>query len=439
MEALNRRVAGLDVHKKSVTACVRILDESGSVSQTTKTFRTMTDDLRLLRRWLSSQGVTQVALESTGVYWKPIYNLLEFDFTLLLCNAKHVKNVPGRKTDVKDCEWLAQLLQFGLLTGSFVPNRRQREERDLTRTRRKLLQERSRVANRIQAILEDANIKLASVATDSLGVSGQAMLRAIVDGETDPAKIADLAKRQLRGKIPELKRALDGFVNSHHRFLLGLQLDRYQEQSRHVERIDERLLELHREDDLPLFPDEPSKPDEGSSADSQASERSVLSWNHAVGLLITIPGVSIRGAEDVLAEIGTDMSRFRTPGHLASWAGLCPGNNESAGKRLSGKTTKGNKWLRSALVMAARGLLRTKGYLMSQYKRIAARRGKMRAQVAVAHSILNAIWHMLARNVPYAELGENDFDQRDSEKLTKRLLHRLKRLGHDVTVAPQVA
>ena len=343
MDVINKRVAGLDVHKKNVTACVRILDDAGRVDATTRTFQTMTDELRMLRDWLKAQGVTHVAMESTGVYWKPILNLLEFDFDILLCNARHVKNVPGRKTDVKDCEWLAQLLQFGLLTGSFIPGRRQREERDLTRTRRKILQERSRVANRIQAILEDANIKLASVATDSLGASGQAMIRAIVDGETDPAKIADLAKRQLRGKIPQLKRALDGFVHSHHRFLLGLQLDRYQEHSRHVKRIDERLLQLHREDDSPLFPDPPSAsgPDEDHPPTNSphANHKSVLSWNHAISLLVTIPGVSQRGAEDVLAEIGTDMSRFPTPGHLASWAGLCPGNNESAGKRLSGKTT----------------------------------------------------------------------------------------------------
>lgn len=439
MDVVNRTVAGLDVHKRSVAACVRVMSPSGQVRANTRTFQTMTEDLRMLRDWLKAQGVTHVAMESTGVYWKPIFNLLEGHFDLILCNARHVKQVPGRKTDVKDCEWLAKLLQFGLLQGSFVPNRRERDLRELTRTRRTLLQERSRVANRIQAILEDANIKLASVATDSLGASGRAMLRALVQGESDPAELANLAKRQLRGKIPQLTRALEGFVTSHHRFLLRIQLNRYEELTGHVDAIDERILEINAPPppppDLPLFPevdasdgaeDDPELPE----SDPEAARR----WNAAISLLVTIPGVSTRGAEDILGEIGTDMSRFPTPGHLASWAGVCPGNNQSAGKRLSGKTTKGNKWLRSALVMAARGLRRTKGYLSTQYRRLSAKRGRMRAQVAVAHSILTAIWHMLSKAIPYHDLGENYFDQRDSSRVTRRLVARLERLGHQVNL-----
>lgn len=442
MDVVNRIVAGLDVHKRNVAACVRVMSQSGEVSVNTRTFETMTEDLRMLRDWLAAQRVTHVAMESTGVYWKPIFNVLEGHFNLLLCNARHVKQVPGRKTDVKDCEWLAKLLQFGLLQGSFVPNRQERDLRELTRTRRTILNERSRVANRIQAILEDANVKLASVASDALGASGRAMLRALVNGETDPAELAQLAKRKLRGKIPQLTRALDGFVNSHHRFLLEIQLDRYEELSRHVARIDERILELNAPppppDDLPLFSDTSETEHSGGDTpdrDPDAGRR----WNAAISLLVTIPGVSTRGAEDILGEIGTDMSRFPTPGHLASWTGVCPGNNQSAGKRLSGKTTKGNKWLRSALVMAARGLRRTKGYLASQYRRIAAKRGSMRAQVAVAHSILTAIWHMLSKAIPYDDLGENYFDQRDSTRVTRRLVARLQRLGHQVSLEPATA
>lgn len=454
MEVIHRRVAGLDVHKRSVSACVRVLDASGRLKKEVRTFETMTDSLRMLRDWLSAQKVTHVAMESTGVYWMPIQNLLEGHFNLVLCNAKHVKQVPGRKTDIKDCEWLAKLMQHGLLQGSFVPSRAQRELRELTRTRAKLFQERTRVANRIHKVLEDANIKLASVASDVLGVSGQSMLRALIAGETDPTALAELARKQLRGKIPQLKRAMDGRVTDHHRFLLGLELDRYQHLTQHVERIDTRILLLNPPEDdegsgddgeeLPLFSTSLATPGGDAEADtapepppSQPSH--ALTWNRAVGLLITIPGVSCRAAETVLAEIGTDMSQFPTPGHLASWAGLCPGNNESAGKRTSGRTTHGNKWLKSALVMAARSASRTKTYLASQYRRIAARRGRMRAQIAVAHTVLKSIWYMLSRGVGYVELGQNYFDEREKHRVAKRLVTRLERLGHTVSLAPVVA
>lgn len=440
MEVIHRRVAGLDVHKKSISACIRMLDEAGHVEKTTRTFETMTDSIRMLSEWLSAQQVTHVAMESTGVYWKPIFNLLEGDFEILLCNARHVKQVPGRKTDVKDCEWLAQLLQFGLLTGSFVPARHQRELRDLTRSRVKILQERARVANRIQKILEDANVKLSSVASDALGKSGMAMIQAIVNGETDPNVVANLAKRQLRGKIPQLRRALEGRVTPHHRFMLGLELRRYQEQTVHVDALDSRILELtpreDEEDDCPLFP---GKPESNRDNEAASGQHQAPSYNQAISLLVTVPGIGTRTAQSIVAEIGTNMAQFPSAGHLASWAGVCPGNNESAGKRKSGKTTKGNIWLRSALVMAARSMHRSKGYLTALYRRTAARRGSMRAQVAVAHSILTSIYVMLTRQVPYHDLGENYFDQRNSAKLTKRLVSRLERLGHDVSLTTTAA
>lgn len=429
-----------------------------------RTFGTMTDDLRMLADWLSAQEVTHVAMESTGVYWKPVFNLLEERFSLLLANAHHVKQVPGRKTDVKDCEWLAQLLQFGLLRGSFIPPLWQREMRDLTRTRRKIVQERSSVSNRIQKILEDANVKLSSVASDTLGKSGQAILRAILDGETDPEALADLAVGKLRAKIPHLRRALEGLVTDHHRFLLSLQLQRYSELTSHVEALDERLLELTKPEgsrveeespNLRLFPDDdPDPPPTAPSPKTRPRKRSssrppsppptpqapsepynVMSPNQAISLLITVPGISWRIAQSVVAEIGTDMSRFPTASHLASWAGLSPGNYESAGKRKSGRTTKGNVWLQSDLVQAAWAAVRTKGsYAQAQYRRLSPRRGAKRAIVAVAHSLLIAIYAMLSRGEAYQDLGADYFDRRDEERLTRRLVTRLEALGNTVTV-----
>jgi transposase len=369
----------------------------------------MTSELLELGDWLAEQAVTHVAMESTGVYWKPIWNLLEESFEILLVNAQHIKQVPGRKTDVKDAEWIAQLLQHGLVRGSFVPSTPQRELRELTRQRRQLIQARSAVANRIQKVLEDANIKLGSVASDVLGVSGRAMLEAIVSGQEDPEVLADLARRRLRAKIPELRLALQGRVTDHHRFLLRLLLDNLTQQEGLIARLSARITEV-----LPT------------------------PFGEAVPRLATIPGIDERAAENILAEIGTDMEQFPTAGHLASWTGMCSGNRESAGKRQSGKTRKGNRWLRTTLVQVAWAASHTKNtYLSAQYRRLAGRRGKKRALVALGHTILVIIYHLLQDQTTYRELGPDYFDRLDTERVTRTLVRRLERLGHTVTLQPQ--
>jgi transposase len=403
MEIVHRRCCGLDVHKKIVVACLRILTDTGNLNKEVRKFSTTTKDLLALSDWLTVQGCTHVAMESTGVYWKPVYNLLEESFQLLLVNAQHMKTVPGRKTDVLDAEWIAELLQFGLLRASFVPEASQRELRELTRLRTSLVQERSRAVNRLQKILEGANIKLASVATDVMGVSGRAMLQAIVAGETDTKVLANLALGRLREKIPQLEQALAGRVKPHHRFMI-------QEILIHIDDLDGSIERLNREVEERLRP-----------------------FEVELGLLDTIPGVNRRTAQELIAEIGTDMTRFPSDGHLASWAGMCPGNNESAGKRKSGKTRKGDRWLRHTLVGAAHGAAHTKDtYLRSQFNRLVARRGKKKAIVAVGHSILVIAYHVLARLQPYHDLGANYFDEQNRERVTKRLIHRLERLGYEV-------
>jgi len=405
LEIIYQCCCGLDVHKRSIAACLRRLLETGGIHQETRTFGTMTRDILELADWLAAEGVTHVAMESTGVYWKPIYNLLEGRFTLLLVNAKHVKHVPGRKTDVKDCQWLAQLLQAGLLRGSFIPDRPQRELRDLTRHRSQLVGERSRAANRIQKILEDANIKLASVATDILGASGRDMLRALIRGETDSEKMADLARRQLRSKIPELRPALEGKVTEHHRFMLGELLNHLEYLESRIEGFSRRIEEVSR----PFAP--------------------------AIAKVATLPGFDQRSAQNVVAEIGADMDTFPSAQHLASWAGVCPGNNESAGKRKSGKTTKGNRWLGSALSQSAWAAARKKdSYFQAQYRRLAGRRGKKRAIVAVAHSLLTVIYHMLKDASEYRELGSHYFDKLNAHRLLPHLLKRIKDMGYQVTL-----
>jgi len=364
MELIYQRCCGLDVHKRIITACIRLLEENGSIHQETRTFDTMTRALLEMADWLAAAGVTHVALESTGSYWKPVYNILEGRFRLVLVNARHIKHVPGRKTDVKDCQWLAQLLQAGLLQGSFIPERPQREFRDLTRHRSQLVAEKHRAANRIQKILEDANIKLASVASDILGASGRDMLRALIRGETDAEKMADLARRQLRSKIPQLRPALEGKVTEHHRFMLGELLHHLEYLEGRIEEFSRRIEEVSR----PFAP--------------------------AIAQVATLPGFDQRSAQNVVAEIGADMDTFPSAQHLSSWAGVCPGNHESAGKRKSGKTTKGNRWLRSALSQSAWAASRKKNsYFQAQYRRLAGRRGKKRAIVAVAHSLLTIIYH----------------------------------------------
>jgi transposase len=365
----------------------------------------MTLDILALADWLATNAVTHVAMESTGVYWKPIWNLLEEGFELFLVNARHVKAVPGRKTDVRDCEWLAELLRHGLLTGSFVPDRPQRELRELTRYRTSLVRERTAATNRLQKTLEGANIKLASVATDILGKSGREILAALIAGETDSAELAQLAQGRLREKLPQLERALTGCIGAHQRFLVA-------EQLAHVDFLDVAIARVSAEIAERVRPDE-----------------------DVIARLDTIPGVGRSVAEALVAEIGCDLTRFPNAKHLASWAGLCPGNNESAGKRHSGKTRKGSPWLRACLVQAAHAAARTKGtYLAAQYRRLAARRGRARAAVAVAHSILIIVYHVLTQGTDYRDLGGNYFDERDRQGVERRLVHRLEGLGYTVSL-----
>lgn len=400
MQVVHERCCGLDVHKKTVVASV--ITPQG---QETRTFGTMTKDLLILADWLMEHGVTHVAMESTGVYWKPVYNILEEGFTLLVVNAQHIKAVPGRKTDVKDAEWIADLLRHGLVRGSFIPDRPQRELRELTRSRRSLIQQRAQVVNRIQKVLEGANIKLASVATDVVGISGRAMLEAMVGGVEDSHALAEMAKGSLRKKTPALEEALQGLVGPHQRLLLGIHL-------RHLDFLDGEIDRLDEEVAARMRPFE------------EALER-----------VDGIPGVGRRTAEDLLAEIGTDMSRFPTAAHLASWARVCPGNNESAGKRKSGSTGHGNAWLRPVLVQAAQAASHTKGtYLAAQYHRLAGRRGGKRAIMAVAHTILVTIYHMLTRGTTYSDLGANYFDERDRQAAIHRAVRRIEALGFTVTL-----
>ena len=403
--------AGLDVHKKFVVACRLVIDEQGETLQELRQFSTMTADLESMASWLLAGGCTHVAMESTGVYWQPIHNILEDRFEVFLVNAQSIKRMPGRKTDVKDAEWIATLMQHGLLQRSFIPCRAQRELRDLTRYRQSLVEERNRFANRLQKVLEGTNIKLSSVVTDIQGVSAQAMLRALLNGQEDPKVLAEMAKGRLRSKRTELERALVGCITAHHRFMLSellVQLDFLDEQVAKVEaRIEEQLVQMPE-------------------------------YLVAIDLLDTIPGVSRQLATMIVAEIGIDMSRFPSDRHLTAWAGVAPGNNETGGKRRSGKTRKGNRYLQRGLVLAAHAAARTKHtYLRSLYHRLAARRGKGRAAVAVGRTILQAAYYMLKRGETYHELGEDYLDRMDRERTSRRLIKRLQALGFDVAVKDQ--
>lgn len=410
MESIHRFCAGLDVHNRSIAACVRVLDETNELRSFVRTFGTMTHEIQELKSWLEGLGVTHIAMESTGVFWKPVWNILEKHFQLLLVNPRHMKNVPGRKTDVRDCEWICQLLQFGLLKASFVPSQQIRQLRDLTRGRTQLIEQATRVVNRIHKLLQDANVKLSSVATDIMGVSGRAMLLALVDGEQDPNRLAELARRRLRAKIPQLRLALNGVINDHHRFLL----------QRYMGQLD--FLE--------------SETAEFDARIRHATEP----FEELIQLLDTIDGVDRRTAECLLAEIGPDMNQFHSAQALASWSGACPGNHESAGKRKSGKTTKGSRWLRRALSEAAWGASKTKNtYLSAQYKRLAARRGNKRAIVAVGHSILTAAYYLLKHRVPYRDLGPDHFDKLNKNRLTRYFVRRLQDLGHTVVLNEALA
>ena len=428
MEVVYERCCGLDVHKRTVVACLLTPGSGGRATVAIRTFSTMTDELLELGDWLTGAGCTHVAMESTGVYWQPIWYLLEDRFSLLLVNAAHIKAVPGRKTDVRDAEWIADLLRHGLLRGSVVPDQPQRELRDLTRYRSALVAERSAAANRLQKALEGANIKLSSVATDILGRSGRAMLDALVAGEADAAALAQLAKGRMRPKIAELERALTGRFGAHQRFLVARQLA-------HIDALDALIIELGDEiaRRLQVFAPPPESLDAPDGAAQPAAEE-------AIARLETIPGVGRRTAEALVAELGLDLRRFPTAGHLASWAGMCPGNHESAGKRLSGKTRKGNRALRAALVEAAHAAGHTKQtYLGAQFRRLAARRGKKRAAVAVGHSILVIAYHLLTEGTVYQDLGAQYFDQRARQEVERRLVRRLEALGYTVALEPVAA
>jgi transposase len=450
MHVVYEHCCGLDVHKKTVVACLITLNAQGQRQKEIRTFGTMTRDLLALLDWLRAAGCTHIAMESTGVFWKPIFNLLEAEMTVLLVNAHHIKAVPGRKTDVKDAEWIADLLQHGLLRPSFIAPAPQREVRELTRYRSSLVADRTRVINRIHKVLEDTNLKLTSVVTDVTGVSARAILRALLDGQTDPWELANLARGSLRGKQIQLAQALVGRVKEHHRFLLIHQLIL-------MDVLDEHITELDREIATRIGPTEQeplrepteeapqqetsvlvspnSAASRGKSAFAQASEPGLEGYAQALARLDMIPGINRRIAEIVLAEIGINMRFFPSAGHLASWAGMCPGSKVSAGKRLSGKTSKGSPWLRAALVEAAHAAARSKDtYLAEQYRRLAKRIGKKKAIIAVAHTILVIIYHMLKEERSYQELGSTYFEEREREAVKQRAVRSLERLGYHVSL-----
>jgi transposase len=405
MELLIARCAGLDVHQATVVATVRVPNEQGGRQSVTETFGTMTADLLALRDWLQAYGVTHVAMESTGVYWKPVYYVLEDRFTLLLINMHELKRVPGRKTDVKDSEWLAQLLECGLLKASFVPPPPIRELRDLTRYRVQQVGDRAREVNRLCKVLEDGGLKLTSVVTDVMGASGRAMLQALVDGTTDPTVLANLARGKLRKKLPLLQRALQGRFRPHHAFLIEQIFAK-------IDFLDETLDRLTAEIDRRVAPFEPM-----------------------LAALDTIPGVDRIGAISIVAETGGDMSRFPSAGHLCSWGAMCPGQNESAGKRHSGKTRKGNRYLRRTLIQASLGAMRKNGSaLQARYHRVKRHRGHKKAVVAVGHQILEISYFVMRDGVTYDELGSDYFDKRHAERAVKRHVRQLEALGFHVTI-----
>lgn len=407
MRIVYEQVAGLDVHKKTVVAAVIVKDEAGQWATYTRTFGTMTADLLALSDWLLQWGVQQVAMESTGEYWKPVFNLLENNFEVLVVNAQHISRVPGRKTDQSDAEWLAELLQYGLLRPSFIPPAGQRELRELTRHRANFVRERVNMINRVQKVLEGANIKLSSVATDIMGVSARAMLAALVEGQASPAEMAELAQGKLRDKLEPLSQALAGRVQAHHRFILNELLAEIDQLEARIARFDAEIEQYCRP----------------------------FAW--AVELVDSIPGVGRTAAEVLVSEIGTDMSRFPTAGHLAAWAGVAPGNNESGGKRRSGRTRKGNAALGRVLNQAAQAATHTKDcVLAAQYHRLAGRRGKKRAIVAVAHSILIIAYHLIRDHQPYQEKGADYYEKRKPQARLNYYKKGIERLGYRVIVEP---
>lgn len=411
MQTLVERCCGLDVHQATVVACRLVVGQNGRVQKQLRTFGTTTGELLSLRQWLIAEGCQHVAMESTGVYWKPVYAVLEGEeLEIVVANAQQVKKVPGRKTDVKDAEWLADLLCHGLLRASFVPPRSLRELRDLTRYRRKLVESRSAERNRLLKLLESANIKLASVATDVFGASGRRILEALIEGTATVPQMAELSLGKLRHKIPQLELALEGRLEEHHRFLLRLQLHR-------LDAIQTDLVQLE-----------------------QRIQQKLEPYAAQLALLQAIPGVEFTSAAVIIAELGVDMTVFQSVSHLASWAGVCPGNHESAGKRKSSRIPKGNVYLKTALVEAASAAARAQGtYLRDKFYRLKARRGYKRAAVAIAHKILVSIYHMLSQNVSYHDLGDLYLDRLNAHHLTRNLVRRLERIGFNVTLTPRQA
>jgi transposase len=451
MQVVHARCCGLDVHKKTVVACVLLTAEDGAVQRMVRTFSTMTADLLALSDWLCSLSVTHVAMESTGVYWWPVFNVLEDEErTLIVVNPQHKKHIPGHKTDVKDSEWMADLLRHGLLRASFIPPAPIRALRELVRYRKNLVQQRTQEVNRLHKVLESANIKLATVATDVMGMSGRDMLAAIIDGEEDASALADLARRTLRKKLPALRAALTGRVQAHHRVLLALILG-------HIDYLNTMIVQLQAEiDQVQVAPSEdeimpadgpPSEQEDDAPflstaevpAPAAGTQATRLHANVAqeVALLQTIPGVGAVAATTIIAEIGVDMRRFVSAKHLASWAGVCPGNHQSAGRRGSSKPTGGNPWLKAVLGEVACSIARRRGsYLHAQFPRIARRRGRHKALVAVAHSVLRIIYYMLRDKRPYEDLGPDYFDKLDATRMERYHVRRLEQLGFTVSLLP---
>lgn len=412
MQVVHERCAGLDVHKKTVVVCRITPQTQGGFRKEIRSFGTFTDELLNMVDWLRAGQVSQIAMESTGVYWKPIYNLLEAEFGVVLVNAQHIKFVPGRKTDVNDAQWIAELLQHGLLKASYIPPVEQRDLRELIRYRTSLIQERTREVNRVQKVLEDANLKLGSVASNVMGVSAREMLEQIIAGQDDPTRLAQLARGRLRDKITQLEQALTGRIRDAHRLLLKLHLE-------HIDDLNGKISQLSGEIDRLLIP---------------------FDLHRAIERLDAIPGVNAAVAQVIVAELGLEMSRFPTAAHAASWAGVAPGRHESAGRNRSSRIREGNKHLKAALVQAAHAAGKRKDhYLGAQYRRLAARRGKQRAAIAVAHSILVIVYHMLQRGTEYIELGGDYFDKRNQQQTQQRLVRRLEQLGYKVTLEPTVA
>ncbi len=407
MEVKYERCAGIDVHKKNMTVCAIVPGEAGQIVKVRQSFGTLSEDLQTLSAWLKEQGVTTIALESTGVYWKGLYNLLEGQLEILVVNPEHLKKLAGRKTDRADAEWIADLLRHGLLRGSFIPSALLRALRDLTRYRTKLTDERTSEVNRLQKVLEDANIKMASVMSDVMGVSGRAILAQFLEGKTDPALLADLAQGKLRKKRAQLEKALTGTVSDHHRFLLAQHLS-------HIDYLDEAIEQL----------------DQQIADQIRPFEAQVEVWD-------SIPGIGRRTAEIIVAEVGADLKPFEDSEHLASWSGMCPGNNESGGKRRSGKTRRGSKWLRRALTEAALAAARKKrSYFQAQYYRLVGRRGKQRAAVAVGHALLVTGYYLITTQRAYQDLGDTYFDERNRETAKRRAIRKLEQLGFQVLISP---